>query len=210
MRVLIGMETSGRSRDAFIRKGHDAMSCDILPTDVHGPHYQGDVRDILMWPWDLVILHPDCTHLTSSGLHWNKNPKSYRYGGSLTEQAIGFVLELIALTSHVPRVAIENPAGAIGTRIRKADQYIQPYQFGDDASKTTGLWLRGVEPLRIDPAARCPGRIVEWPRGSGKLVERWSNQTDSGQNNLPPSADRWKLRSATYPGIAEAFTQWAE
>lgn len=207
MNVLIGMETSGKSRDAFIRKGHAAMSCDLLPTDVLGPHYQGDVRDLLHLDWDLVILHPDCTFLTSSGLHWNKNPNSYRYGGHQTEEALAFVRELTERTKHVKRVVIENPAGRIGTAARKADQYIQPYQFGNDASKTTGLWLKGVDPLRIDPAARYPGR---WVEHKGKMVERWSNQTDSGQNKLPPSKDRWKLRSETYSGIAEAFTQWGE
>lgn len=210
MKVLIGMETSGQSRDAFGRKGHDVMSCDLLPTDTPGPHYQGDVRDLLHLDWDLVILHPDCTYLTSSGLHWNRNPASPRYGGRQTEEALAFVRELILRTAHVPCVAFENPAGRIGTAIRPADQYIQPWQFGDDASKKTGLWLKGLAPLRIDPAARCAGRMVEWPPGSGKRVERWANQTDSGQNKLPPSDDRWKLRSATYPGIAEAFTQWGE
>jgi len=210
MKVLIGMETSGHTRDAMLRKGHDAMSCDLLPTDSPGPHYQGDIRDVLHHDWDLAILHPDCTFLTSSGLHWNSNPKSYRFGGHQTEEALKFVLGLIERTKHIEKFVFENPQGRIGTAIRPADQYIQPYEFGDDASKRTGLWLRGVKPLVIDPAARCNGRWVEWPKGSGKMVERWSNQTDSGQNKLPPSDDRWKLRSVTYPGIAEAFTQWAE
>lgn len=208
MKVLIGMETSGQSREAFARKGHDVMSCDLLPADTSGPHYQGDVRDLLHLDWDLVILHPDCTYLTSSGLHWNSNQKSPRFGGRQTEEALAFVQELIDRTGHIGRVVFENPQGCIGTRIRPADQYVQPYQFGDDASKKTGLWLKGVKPLAIDPRARCAGRMVEWPIGSGKMVERWANQTDSGQNRLAPSADRWKLRSATYPGIAEAFTQW--
>ena len=207
LKVLIGMETSRRTRDAFLRKGHTALSCDLLPTDAPGPHYQGDVRDLLAEDWDLVILHPDCTYLTSSGLHWNNKVGHPRYGGRQTAEALDFVRQLIAMTAHVPRVAFENPQGCIGTQIRPADQYIQPYQFGDDASKKTGLWLKGLPLLRIDPRARCPGR---WVVHNGKRVERWANQTDSGQNRLGPSDDRWKLRSMTYPGIAEAFTQWAE
>lgn len=206
LRVLIGCETSGRTRDAFIRAGHDAISCDLLPTDVAGPHYQGDVRDMLGERWDLAIFHPTCTYLCSSGLHWNTNPKSPRFGGQQTEEALEFVRMLLA--AKIPRIALENPAGCIGTRIRPADQFIQPYEFGDDASKKTGLWLINLPKLVIDPAARCAGRLVEWPKGSGKMVERWANQTDSGQNKLAPSADRWKLHSETYMGIAEAFTQW--
>lgn len=113
------------------------------------------------------------------------------------------------MAAPVPRIAIENPVGAIGTRIRAADQFVQPYDFGDDASKRTGLWLKGLPPLVIDPAKRFSGRLVEWPRGSGKMVERWSNQTDSGQNRLGPSADRWAARSVTYAGIARAMArQW--
>ena len=204
MRVLIGCETSGRTRDAFLRAGHNAISCDLLPTEVPGPHYQGDVRDLLGEQWDLAIFHPTCTYLCSSGMHWNKNPKSPRFGGQQTEEALEFVRMLLA--AKIPRIALENPTGCIGTRIRPADQYIQPYEFGDDASKRTGLWLVNLPKLVIDPAHRVAGRLVTLP--SGKTVERWANQTDSGQNKLAPSADRWKLRSETYPGIAEAFTQW--
>lgn len=208
LNILIGMETSGETRDAFIRKGHNAISCDLLPTDVPGPHYQGDVFDIIDAGWDLGIFHPTCTFLCVSGLHWNKNPKSPRFGGAQTEEALEFVRRLMA--ANIPRIAIENPRGCISTRIRPYDQTIQPYQFGDDASKQTDLWLKNLPPLIINPHMRVPGRMVEWPRGSGRMVERWSNQTDSGQNNLPPSDDRWKIRSKTYPGIAEAFTQWID
>lgn len=208
LRILIGGETSGKTRDAFIRAGHDAVSCDLLPTDVPGPHYQGDMFDILDAGWDLGIFHPSYTFLCSSGLHWNLNPKSPRFGGRQTEAALDDVRRILA--AKIPFIALENPQGCIGTRIRPADQYVQPYQFGDDASKKTGLWLKGLPPLVIDPARRVAGRMVEWPRGSGKMVERWANQTDSGQNRLPPTPDRWKLRSETYDGIAEAFTQWAD
>lgn len=187
------------------------MSCDLLPSSAPGNHYQGDVRDMLCLPWDLAILHPSCTFLCSSGLHWNKNPASPRFGGRQTEEALDFVryLESAEVRRKVKRVGIENPAGCIGTKIRPANQYVQPYEFGDDASKKTGLWLHNLPVLKIDPARRCAGRLVEWPRGSGKIVERWANQTDSGQNNLGPSANRWQLRSETYDGIADAMAeQW--
>lgn len=204
MKILVACETSGAVRDAFIALGHEAVSCDILPTDVFGPHYQGDVRDILHDGWDMLIAHPPCTYLCSSGLHWTTRGLRDK---QLTEDALDFVRLLMAAPIH--RIAIENPIGAIGSRIRPATQYIQPYQFGDDASKRTGLWLKGVPKLTKDPARRIPGRWVEWPPGSGKQVERWSNQTDSGQNREPPAADRWKIRSQTYPGIAAAMAdQW--
>ena len=195
MRVLIACEYSGAVRDAFRARGHDAMSCDLLPTDVDGPHYQGDVFDVIGNGWDLMIAHPPCTYLCSSGLHWNGRVEGR---AAKTEDALAFVRAL--LDAPIPRIAIENPVGCIGTRIRKADQTIQPHQFGDDASKATCLWLKGL-PLLM-PTDRVPGRIV-----NGKA--RWANQTDSGQNRLAPSADRWKLRSATFPGIAAAMAnQW--
>lgn len=111
------------------------------------------------------------------------------------------------LALPIRRKAVENPRGFISTAIRKPDQTIQPYQFGDDASKATCLWLENLPKLQILPELRVSGRLVEWPRGSGKLVERWSNQTDSGQNRLTPSEDRWQARSATFPGIADAFVR---
>jgi hypothetical protein len=195
MRVLIACEYSGAVRDAFRARGHDAMSCDLLPTDVDGPHYQGDVFDVIGNGWDLMIAHPPCTYLCSSGLHWNGRVEGR---AAKTEDALAFVRAL--LDAPIPRIAIENPVGCIGTRIRKADQTIQPHQFGDDASKATCLWLKGL-PL-LTPTDRVPGRMV-----NGKA--RWANQTDSGQNRLAPSADRWKLRSATFPGIAAAMAdQW--
>lgn len=196
MRVLIACEYSGRVRDAFIAAGHDAMSCDLMPTDVPGPHYQGDVLDVLDDGWDLMIAHPPCTYLCGSGLHWNtRRPER----AQMTEDALAFVRLL--LDAPVPRIALENTVGIISTRIRKPDQIIQPYQFGDDASKKTCLWLKGLAPLK-------PTRHVE-PRITAAGKCRWGNQTDSGQNRLPPTADRWKLRSETYPGIARAMAhQW--
>lgn len=195
MRVLVACEYSGRVRDAFIAKGHEAMSCDLLDTDVPGPHYKGDVLDILSDGWDLMIAHPPCTYLCSSGLHWNKRVPGR---AEQTEEALAFVQAL--MQAPIGRIAIENPIGCISSRIRKPEQIIQPWQFGDDASKATCLWLKNL-PLLI------PTEIVEPRVVNGK--KRWANQTDSGQNKLPPSEDRWKLRSSTFQGIADAFaSQW--
>lgn len=195
--MLVACEYSGTVRDAFLRAGHEAMSCDLLPTDVPGPHYQGDVRDVLHDGWDLMVAHPPCTYLCSSGLHWNKRTPGR---AELTEQALDFVRLL--LDAPIEKIAVENPIGAIGTRIKKATQTIQPWQFGHDASKATCLWLKNLPPLQ--PTAIVEPRIV-----NGK--KRWANQTDSGQNRLPPSADRWKIRSETYRGIAEAMAQqWGQ
>ena len=195
MRVLVACEYSGTVRDAFLRAGHDALSCDLLPTDAPGPHYQGDVRDILADGWDLMIAHPPCTYLCSSGLHWNKRVPGRQ---ALTDEALEFVRLL--LDAPVPRIALENPIGCISTQIRRPDQTIQPWQFGHDASKATCLWLQGLPPL-------VPTGLIEPRMVAGK--KRWANQTDSGQNRLPPSADRWKIRSETYAGIAAAMAnQW--
>jgi len=198
VRVLVACEFSGVVRNEFRKRGHEAWSCDLLDAeDGSFYHYKGDVRNVLEQDWDLVIAHPPCTALTVSGNH--------RYAGSPErEEALDFIR--LFLDSDIPRVCVENPVGVISTRIRKPDQIIQPYEFGDDASKKTCLWLKRLPPLEKDPSARIPGRLVPW---NGKLVERWSNQTDSGQNNLPPSPDRWKLRSVTYGGIARAMAeQW--
>lgn len=210
MNILIACEESAVIREAFAARGHNAWSCDIKRTRVPGNHYQGDVRHILSWPWDMLIAHPDCTFLSSSGIHWNYNPLSYRYGGHQTAEALAFARMFIdgPETAHIPKRVTENPISILSTQVRKPDQIIQPYQFGDDASKATCLWLHGVDPLPINPALRFKGRMVEWPRGSGKLKERWSNQTDSGQNKLGPSEKRAEERSATYPGIARAFAEW--
>lgn len=195
MRVLVACEYSGRVRDAFLAMGHDAMSCDLLPTDVPGPHYQGDVRDLLDDGWDLMIAHPPCTYLCSSGLHWNKRRPQR---AQMTEDALEFVRQL--LDAPINRIALENPVGCISTRIRKPDQTIQPWQFGHDASKATCLWLKNLPLLK--PTLLVEGRLV-----NGR--SRWGNQTDSGQNRLLPSEDRWKVRSETYEGIATAMAnQW--
>lgn len=197
MRVLVACEYSGRVRDAFRGLGHDAMSCDLLPTEREGPHYQGDVRDVLNDGWDLMIAHPPCTYLAVSGMHWTRrglrDPR-------LTEDALDFVRLL--MDAPIPRVAVENPVSVISSRIRKPDQVIQPWQYGHDASKATCLWLRGL-PL-MWPTLLIPPRVV-----NGR--KRWGNQTDAGHNRLPPSADRWKIRSATYTGVATAMAdQWGD
>lgn len=192
MRVLIACEYSGTVRDAFLARGHDAMSCDLLPTESPGPHYQGDVFDVIDQGWDLMVAHPPCTYLCSSGLHWNtRRPERAQQ----TEDALAFVLRLMA--APIPRWAIENPVGCLSTRIRKPDQIIQPWQFGHPESKTTCLCPQALAPL-------VPTNVLPKP-ASG----RWDNMTASGQNKLPPSADRWKIRSKTYKGIAEAIAaQW--
>ena len=248
MRVLIGCEFSGTVRDAFRNAGHHAVSCDLLPTEKPGIHYQGDVRNLLggwepvqfagnclgcdlneypcqvsnndpdecqcIWStqsnieyqeidgimlgrpidrphWDLMICHPPCTYLSSSGLHWNK-----RIAGreKLTEDALEFVKVL--LNAPIKKIALENPIGRISTAIRKPDQIIQPWMFGEDASKQTCLWLKGLPKLE-------PTNIIK--------KTRYANQTPSGQNNLGPSKDRWKIRSLTYSGIAKAMAdQWGQ
>lgn len=228
MRVLVGFETSGQTRRAFADLGHDAWSCDILPAvDGSNHHIRGDVFDVLDDGWDLAIFHPTCTFLTSSAEWAYKEPDFVRYPGVGYHQRLKpetlfgaerraardrAVEEFTRLdTCAIPLKAIENPVGCISSRYRKPDQVIQPYQFGDDASKATCLWLRGLPKLVADPAARRPGRMVEWPRGSGKMVERWANQTDSNQNRVTPSENRWSERSDTYPGVAAAFAkQWGK
>jgi len=247
MRILVACEYSGVVRDAFIRGGHTAMSCDLLPTDAPGLHYCGPVEHLLDgWApvqytagcdpngdgwcqttdadpsdcmcygptqdgieylerdgvlfgrpenhphWDLMVAHPPCTYLSVSGMHWTtrglRDPK-------LTEDALAFVQLL--LDAPIKKIALENPVSIISTRIRKPDQIIQPWWFGHDASKKTCLWLKNLPPLV--PTDKLPG----------DNKTRRANQTPSGQNKLGPSADRWKLRSATYQGIADAMVaQW--
>lgn len=187
MRVLVGCEFSGTVRRAFQRLGHDAWSCDLLPAEDGGPHIQGDVRSVLNDGWDLAIFHPPCTHLAVSGArHFHRKQAEQA-------EALDFVRAL--LDAPIPRIALENPVSVISSRIRKPDQIIQPYQFGHPESKKTCLWLKGLSPLRPTDELRNRGR--------------WENQTPSGQNKLGPSPDRWKIRSKTYPGIANAMAeQW--
>ena len=244
MRVLVACEFSGTVRDAFTALGHDAWSCDLLPTDSPGLHYQGDVLDLLEgWTpvrfsrecdpegddycqntqqdcgeckcygptqdgieytekngvllgrpedhphWDLMIAHPPCTYLASSGLHWNGRIPGR---SQLTTDSLTFVAQL--LNAPIEKIALENPIGRINTAIRKPDQIVQPWMFGEDASKSTCLWLKNLPKLE-------PTNVIK--------KERYGNQTPSGQNKLGPSPDRWKIRSKTYQGIADAIAaQW--
>lgn len=182
MRVLVGCEYSGTVRDAFIRAGHDAMSCDLLPTDAPGPHYQGSVFDVLDYPWDLAIFHPPCTHLSVSGA---RHFEAKRMDGR-QQEAVSFFMRLAR--APIPRIAIENPVCIMSSLWRKPDQVIHPWQFGHGETKATCLWLKGLPLLQ-------PTDIVS---GRENRIHR-----------MPPSADRWKLRSTTFTGIAQAMAdQW--
>jgi hypothetical protein len=193
MKILIACEFSGIVRRAFKAKGHSKVySCDLLPSDDNSDwHLQEDVTKILDQGWDLMIAHPPCTYLCVSGLHWNKRVAGRE---EETKKALDFVRLL--LDAPIPKIALENPVGCISSKIRKPDQIIQPYEFGHDASKKTCLWLKGLPLLK-------PTKLIAATNG------RWANQTASGQNKLAPSPDRWKLRSLTYEGIAQAMAdQW--
>lgn len=194
MNVLIGCERFGVLREAFRRHGHDAMSCDLVEAEDGSPHHwKGDVLDVIEHDhWDLAIFHPDCTYLAVSGLHWNKRVPGR---AQKTEEALAFVWEL--MKCKIRHWAIENPIGCISSRLRKPDQIVQPWQFGDDASKATCLWTKRLPALKHTNV--LPG---------GRTARR-ANQTPSGQNKLGPSPERAMLRAKTYPGIADAMAdQW--
>lgn len=200
MKVLVACEFSAIVRDAFRARGHDAWSCDLLPTEGDPRwHIRGDVRRILGDGWDLMIAHPPCTYLAVSGIHWNARTPGRR---EKTEEALQFVQLL--LDAPIERIAIENPVGVIATHIRKSDQIIQPWQFGDPYSKQTCLWLKGL-PLLKHTNVLEPEAFQENGR------PRWRNQTGTGQNKLGPSPTREKERSRTYQGIADAMAdQWGQ
>ena len=181
MRVLVACEFSGIVRDAFINKGHDAVSCDLLPTEKPGPHIQGDVFDVIRGgQWDMMIAHPPCTHLAVSGARWFKDKQTEQ------AEAIEFFMKLI--NADIPMIAVENPVGIMSTRYRKPDQIIQPWQFGHGETKATCLWLKNLPKL-------TPTNIVD---GRVNRIHR-----------EPPGPERWKNRSRTFQGIAEAMAeQW--
>ena len=178
MKILVACEYSGIVRDAFKALGHDVLSCDLLPTERPGKHYQGDIRDLLNDKWDLMIAHPPCTHLAVSGARWFKNKVKEQ------QEALDFVRML--LETNIPRIALENPISIISSKIRKPDQIIQPWQFGHGEVKATCLWLKGLPLLK-------PTNIVK-----GREARVWK---------MPPSPERWKDRSRTFTGIAEAMAQ---
>lgn len=201
-RILIACEFTGTVRDAMTARGHSAMSCDLLPTETAGAHYQGDVRDVLNDGWHIMIAHPPCQYLAASQL-WRCQPKhdaNYPERQNHSDEALEFVRDLMA--APISQQCVENPVSRIGTAIRPATQYVQPYQFGHDASKTTGLWLQELPPLIADPDDYIEPRVIRY---KGKLVNRWSNQSPCGADNKSPGPDRWKLRSKTFTGIAEAM-----
>lgn len=217
-RVLIACEYSGRTRNAFAALGHETFSADFEESeDGSMYHYQGDVFELLrVAQFDLVIAHPPCTYLAVSGLHWNKKQP---WREAETEKALEFVQKLMDLP--VPHIAIENPISCISSRIRKPDQIIQPWQFGENASKATCLWLKGLPklvPTNIVAGVKyCCGvqlggaDCCQVCNGAKKPKTIYGNQTPSGQNNLGPSEHRWKERSRTYQGIADAFAdQWGK
>jgi hypothetical protein len=182
VKVLIACEFSGIVRDAFLRKGHIALSCDLLPTEQEGPHFQGNVLNILHDGWDLMIAHPPCTHLAVSGARWWKSKQAEQ------AEALDFIREL--LNAPISRIALENPISRISTAIRKPDQIVQPWMFGHGETKATCLWLKNLPPLK-------PTNIVT---GREARIHR-----------MAPSVTRWKDRSRTYYGIAEAMAeQWGE
>ena len=185
MKVLIGCEYSGVVRDAFIGLGHEAMSCDLLPTESEGPHYEGDIFDVVDYPWDLAIFHPPCTHTAVSGA---------RYFGAKRmdgrqQSGVSFIFKLQRRSDHIPSVVFEQPISIVSSLWRKPDQIVQPWQFGHGETKSICLWLKG------DLKHLQPTKIVD---GREARVHR-----------MPPSPDRWKERSKFYPGIAHAMAhQW--
>ena len=180
MKILVACEFSGAVRDAFAARGHDAWSCDLLPSETPGNHIQGDVLEILSDGWDLMIAHPPCTHLAVSGARWFVEKRTEQ------AEALEFVRSLMA--APIAKIAIENPISIISSRIRKPDQIIQPWQFGHGETKATCLWLKGLPLLQ-------PTNIVD-----GRLAR---------VHKMPPGPDRWRERSRTFAGIAAAMAeQW--
>lgn len=222
MRILLGCEESGIVRDEFTKLGHDAWSCDFLPSRRPGKHIQADILTVLNDGWDMAIFFTPCTYLSNSGVHWlNRRPERWE----LMERDAR--LFKACMDAKIPKIANENPIPhkyALAIIGRKYDQIIQPHWFGDDASKQTCLWLKNLDPLQptkyIEPRWVCCGAVL--PKGVGKYgcpncegdnkpLPRWGNQTNSGQNKLTPSETRQRDRSETFPGIAKAMAQqWSK
>lgn len=184
MKVLVACEFSGTVRDAFAARGHEAVSCDLLPSETPGSHYRGNLFDVIDYPWDLAIFHPECTHLAVSGArHFEaKRADGRQY------VAVAFIMRIVRASAHIPRTCIENPVSILSSLWRKPDQTIQPWQFGHGETKATCLWLKGLPALQ-------PTNVVD---GREARVHR-----------MPPSPDRWKERSRTFAGVAAAMAnQW--
>ena len=195
MKILVACEYTGIVRDAFIRHGHDAMSCDLLDTESPGPHHRGDVLEVLNDGWDMMIAHPPCTHLATAGARWFKEKEEEQ------REALSFVRTL--LDAPIERIALENPVGIIPKNIRPwrypADQIIQPYWFGDEAQKSTCLWLKGLPPLT---PTKMVGTGDYWVGKGGKRLSKWIY-------GIKADGNRGHIRSRTFEGIAEAMaSQW--
>jgi hypothetical protein len=188
LRVLVACEYSGRVRDAFSKLGHEAWSCDLLPSEADGNHYIGDIRDLFAERWDLMIAHPPCTYLTNAGARW--------WLGRQNEQAEALDFVRMLLNAPIDRIALENPPGRIGSQIRKADQYIHPWEYGHMETKKTGLWLKNLPRL-------VPTNIVR------AQMDLLSKAQKNRVHWMAPGPNRWKERSRTYEGIASAMAdQW--
>jgi hypothetical protein len=193
MRVLVACEFSGTVRDAFIRAGHDAISCDLLPSDKPGPHIQGDVTEVMLKRWDLVVAHPPCTYLTVSGNKWMKPEYRDRFPDRPRQREEAIKFFMACYNANADYVAVENPIGIMSSTFRKPDQIVQPWMFGHPETKATCFWLRGLP--KLSPTS---------------IVDLSSNKAERHRLlYLPPSEDRWKIRSKTFQGIADAMAaQW--
>jgi site-specific DNA-cytosine methylase len=195
MKVLVACEFSGVVRDAFTARGHDAMSCDLLPSETPGEHYQGDVRDVLDKGWDLMVAHPPCTDLAVSGA---RHFAAKRADGR-QQRALDFVWDL--LSADIPRIALENPVSIISSEIRKPDQIVHPWWFGHPETKATCLWLKGLPKL-------LPFAI--WQETKAEMLSLPKSQRNR-VHYMSPGPDRWKLRSTTFQGLADAMaSQWGD
>lgn len=209
MRVLVACEYSGTVREAFASRGHDAWSCDILPTEIPGNHIQGDVVPLLKEKWDLLIAHPPCTYLSVSGARWFYHPEDGhlptserrphpKYPNRRKDQQDAIEFFMLFANCSIPKIAIENPIGVISSKWRKPDQIIEPWQFGDEASKKTCLWLKGLPKLTH---TNVVGKGKMQVTKSGKVLPEWYSNASK--------ADRGKIRSKTFQGIADAMAeQW--
>lgn len=205
MKVLVACEYSGRVRDAFTTRGHDATSCDLMPTESPGKHVQGDVTALLAQDWDLVIAFPPCTHLSCIGVrYWPR----WQADGTQA-RAVAFFRQFTQL-EHVPRVAIENPAGIMTTLYRKPDQYVQPWWFGDPWTKRTGLWLKGLPLLVADNPVESQGSWVgsqRTSRGGDRSGPLSREGSVTAGRKRDGGIERSRARQTTFPGIARAMSQ---